>query len=45
MLLTSLSPLTNTEFDATELQQRSNPYLNEYPLYNDGNYSIGYVFI
>ena len=45
MLLTSLSPLTNTEFDVTVLQQRTNPYLDEHPLYNDGDYSIGFAFI
>jgi hypothetical protein len=45
MLLTSLSPVTNTQQDVSVLQEGTNPYLNEYPLYNDGKYSIGIAFI
>jgi hypothetical protein len=45
MLLTSLSPVTNTQQDVSVLQEGTNPYLNEHPLYNDGNYSIGFAFI
>jgi hypothetical protein len=39
------SLVTNTQQDVSVLQEGTNPYLNEHPLYNDGNYSIGFAFI